>query len=555
MDLTAELKRVVRGEVMTETAVLDQASTDASIFKIEPRLVIRPLNSEDVVRLVQYVAAVKPQQPELSLTARSGGTDMSGGPLTDSVVVEFTPHFNRIIEVGREPEIPTGAGYAIVEPGVYYRDFEKVTLEQGLIMPSYPASREICTVGGIVANNSGGEKSLTYGKTEKYVAELTVILSDGREHVFKPLSAAELEEKKKADGLEGRIYREMHALLEQNFDLIQKSKPNVSKNSAGYYLWNIWDRRVFDLTRLLTGAQGTLGLITRIKFRLVPVKPHTGMLVMFLKDLDHLGEIIKTVRGYGPESFESYDDNTFALAIRFLPEMLRRMKGNLFRLALKFLPEIWLTITGGVPKLVLIAEFASADPAALQAKLRSVQAAVKKDYGLTSRITKDAAETQKYWIMRRESFNLLRQHVRGKHTAPFIDDIVVRPEQLPVFLPRLHRILEPYRRELTYTVAGHAGDGNFHIIPLMDLKDPAQRALIPDLSAKVYDLIKEFNGSITGEHNDGIIRTPYLDRMYSREILALFQKTKDIFDPQNIFNPGKKVGGDLRNILKYMKTD
>ena len=154
--------------------------------------------------------------------------------------------------------------------------------------------------------------------------------------------------------------------------------------------------------------------------------------------------------------------------------------------------------------------------------------------------------------MRRESFNLLRQHTHGLATAPFIDDIVVHPSQLPDFLPEFNALLSKYP-SLIYTIAGHAGDANFHIIPLMDLTKEDQRAIVPKLADEVYDLVLKYDGSITAEHNDGLIRSPYLEKMYGREVYGLFEQVKKIFDPQNIFNPRKKVGSSLDYAMGHIK--
>ncbi len=528
-----ELRKLITGEVISEADTLAVHSRDASIFEVKPSLVIKPRDTEDLKKIVNFVAENKSNQPELSITARSGGTDMAGGPLNDSIILDFVAHFNKIIEVGELS--------AVTEPGVYYRDFEKATLGKGLLLPSYPASREICTIGGMVANNSGGEKSLAYGKTAKYVNELNIVLSDANEYVFRALSPDELEAKKSQNNFEGMVYRETYDLIESNYDLIRGAKPNVSKNSAGYALWDVWDRQRFDLTKLFVGAQGTLGLTTKIKFNLIKPKPISKLLIIFLQDIKSLGEIIKVVMQYKPESFESYDDHTFKLAIRFLPGLIKSMGGNFFSFALKFLPEFWLMLTGGIPKLVLLAEFTGDNESVIEEGIKKLQGELKAGFTIKTRIAKDRTDVQKYWTMRRESFNLLRKHVHGKRTAPFIDDIIVRPEKLIDFLPRLEHILSHYKN-LIYTLAGHAGDGNFHIIPLMDLGDPTSRQTIQELSEKVYNLVIEFGGSITAEHNDGLIRTPYLERMYGREVYGLFEKIKHILDPQNIFNPGKKVG-------------
>lgn len=222
---------------------------------------------------------------------------------------------------------------------------------------------------------------------------------------------------------------------------------------------------------------------------------------------------------------------------------------NLFSLAVKFLPEIWMAARGGIPKLILMAEFSGDDLEDVERRASEAERAARR-HGVKTRLTRSTEESKKYWLMRRESFNLLRHHIRDTRTAPFIDDIVVRPEHLPDFLPKLNEVLGRY--DLIYTIAGHVGDGNFHIIPLMNLKDPKSREIIPALSEEVYDLVLSYGGSITGEHNDGIIRTPYLEKMYGAEVCALFGRVKQIFDPENIFNPGKKVGGTLSYAMEHL---
>jgi len=538
--LSEEIKNLIEGEVSATEADLRLFSRDASIFEVFPKLVVKPRNVDDIRKLVSFVSEKKSSRTDISLTARAAGSDMTGGPLNESLIIDFMAHFNRIIEVNKDSFGDSGTGYAIVEPGVFYRDFEKETLKKGLFFPSYPASKNLCALGGMVANNAGGEKSLSYGKTEKYVRELNVVLSDGNEYVFYPLSPEELENKKSKQDFEGHVYREIYKLIENNFEAIQSAKPKVSKNSAGYSLWNIWDRKKFDLTKLFVGSQGTLGLITKIKLGLVETKKYSKLFVMFLKNTESLGDLVNDVVKFGPESFESYDDQTLKLAVKFFPDLIKKMKGSAFSLFLKFIPEAFMVLLGGMPKIILIAEFTGNDEKEIDQKIKKIQSQIRMKFKIKTRIAGTETETQKYWTIRRESFNLLRKHVGNKHTAPFIDDVIVQVEKLPVFLPELNKLVGQYD-ELTYTIAGHAGDANFHIIPLMDFSKERNRKIIPELSEKVYDLVLSCNGSITAEHNDGLIRTPYLKKMYGSAIYELFKKTKQIFDPQNIFNPGKKI--------------
>lgn len=552
-DLKNTLARVMRGEVTDDDSARRSAARDTSLFERMPKLVAYPKDANDVSAIVKEIWRARENGMQISLAARAAGTDMSGGPLTTGVVVSFTKHMNKISEVSLGVS-PLNDGYAVTEPGVYYRDFEKATLEKNLMLPSYPASREIAAMGGIVANNSGGERTLEYGKTEKYVEELDVILSDGSQTSFKALTPTEFEGKKKLQTFEGKIYREMSDLLTKNAELIEARKPKVSKNSAGYALWSIRDLKTntFNLAKLICGSQGTLALWTKAKLALVKPKENRAMLVIFLHDLSILPEIVERVLPENPESFESFDNHTFTLAVKLIPSMLFQMGfAKAVRLGFNFIPEALMVATGGVPKLLLMVEFAENTIEEANRKAVKTRAALA-DLNLQTKIEKNENESEKYWIVRRESFNLLRKNFHGLHTAPFIDDFVVPSSCYARFLPKLSALLDEYSTHFIYTIAGHVGDGNFHIIPLMDLSKEENRQVILDLAPKVYELVIKEGGTTTGEHNDGIIRTPYLTMLFGEEMTALFEETKKIFDPLNIFNPGKKVGGTFDDIKRDM---
>lgn len=545
-NLVEELKKSIKGEVDVSEETLNTYSHDASLFEVKPQVVVYPKDDEDVQGLVKFVAKNKKAYPNLSLTGRSAGTDMGGGSINDSIIVAFDKYFNHT------PQIH--GNLATTEPGVFYRDFEVETLKHNLIFPSYPASREICAMGGIVNNNSGGEKSLQYGKTEKYVKRIKVVLRDGNRYEIKPLTEKELREKMELKTLEGEIYTKMYELISKNYDEIAKAKPSVSKNSAGYYLWNVYDKKegIFDLTKLWVGAQGTLGLLLEADIQLVPVHKHREMEILFLHDMSHLGQIIDAVMSLKPESFESYDDNTLKLALRYFPEFARKlgMRG-LIQAGLAFLPAFLQMFTGRLPKLILQIDFTGDDPDELKQKINLLREKLKPFHPKTRIAVED--QERKYWLVRRESFNLLRNKIRDKHTAPFIDDFVINPKDIAEVIPQVTAILKRHP-EFIFTVAGHVGDGNFHIIPLVDIANPRARAAIPEISKEVYGIINKYHGSITGEHNDGLIRTPYLKQMYGEKIVQLFSQTKNIFDPEDIFNPRKKVGGDLAYAMDHVRV-
>ena len=551
--LADEIKKFFKGEVSTDAVTLKKYSEDASIFDILPEVVVFPKDVDDIENLVKFVAKKKKTLKKIALSARSAGTDMTGGSLTESIVVSLTEHINKIKEIKFQGP---NSGYAVVEPGCFYRDFEIETLKKDLIYPPYPASKDLCAMGGIVSNNSGGEKSLSYGQTKDYVLELKAVLADGNEYIFKPLNEFELKEKIKRKNLEGKIYSKIWNLIKKNQKLIWESKPKVSKNSSGYLLWEVYDGKYFNLAKLIVGSQGTLGIVTEAKLRLVRAKANSRMVVIFLKDIAQVGNLVNIILKSKPESLESYDDKTLLLALKFLPSLLKSLikkNQNIFKLLLSFLPDLWVLLTFGFPKMVLIAEFTGN----LESEVVSASASLYrslKSQGFKTLLTKSQADGEKYWTIRRESFNLLRQKVKDRHTAPFIDDVIVNHEHLPEFLPRLNALVAKYP-ELTYTIAGHAGAGNFHVIPLADFKNPNLRNTIAKLSEEVYDLVREFGGSITAEHNDGLIRTPFLDKMFNPKMLKLFKDVKNVFDPQDIFNPGKKVNGDLDYALDRIKKE
>jgi FAD/FMN-containing dehydrogenase len=544
MMIADEIKQFFHGDVAADDATLTKFSRDYSLFKVRPQVVVFPKDVDDIKNLVKFVAQKKAAGEDVSLTGRSAGTDMTGGPLSQGIIVSFTKYFNHIVEIGSDE--------AKVQPGVYFRDFEKALTEKGLLYPAFPASKDLCALGGMVNNNSGGEKTLAYGKTEDYVQAVKIVMSDGEEHTLWPLSGDALKAKLAEQSFEGDIYRKLYALVDDNYDAIKAAKPDVSKNSAGYYLWNVWDRKagVFDITKIIVGSQGTFGMLTETKLKLVPLKKHSRPCVVFLKDLAPVADLVEVVLPFKPESIESYDDKTMAVAVKLWRQVIGSMKGNVISLGFQFLPEMWMVLRGGMPKMIMLVELTGDDEKALTAKLVTLGDAVKEfaktHAGIQVLELKNEKEEQKYWTIRRESFALLHNNTTGKDTAPFIDDFIVKPEYMPEVLPQVNAILDKYKKDLIYTIAGHPGNGNFHIIPLMDLKSERVRALIPKISEEVYQLVFKYHGSITAEHNDGLIRTPYLEEMYGAKIEELFIETKKIFDPLNIFNPGKKVGGSLQ---------
>ncbi len=533
MALTDTLRGLVQGEVRDDAETIEAFSHDASLFELTPKVIVSPRDSLDIRAIVKHVSEHTTANEPLSVTVRSAGTDMSGGAINTSIILDMLAHFTSIREVsGTE---------ASVQPGVYYRDFDIETKKLGVMLPSYPASKDLCTVGGMVANNSGGEKSLQYGKTANYVNEIQVVLADGNEYTIRPLNKTELVRKMSQGDFEGNLYKSVFELVEKNYDIIKAAKPQVSKDSTGYHLWEVWDREtgMFDMTKLFVGSQGTLGVITDATVRLVDRPEHSGVLVCFMGDINPLGDVINTVLLHKPATFESFDDNTLWMSFKFFFSFIDKLGFRLWvKTAFQLIPDL-LALTRGIPKLVLMVEFTGASVEEVEQKIIAMEKDLKQYKMLYMERDETEEKANKFWLMRRESFNLLRQKVKDKHTAPFIDDLVIPPAKIPEVWPQLRRIIKKY--SLMATIAGHMGDGNFHIIPLMNIEKESERAKFKPAMTEVNELVLKAGGSLSGEHNDGMIRGPWLERMYGTEVFGLMKQVKTIFDPKNIFNPHKKT--------------
>src|SRR3990167_9453733 len=346
-----EIKKIFKGEVADDEATILMYSHDASLLEVRPKVVVYPKDAQDVKNLVKWVDENKNKykDPEknkdwksLSITARCAGTDMSGGAIGESIIMDFTRHMNKLVSFKGDR--------ITVQPGMFYRDFEKITLERGLILPCYTASKSLNAMGGMFGNNSAGERTLKYGKTEDYILVSRVVFSDGVERIIKPFPVSEILKKEEID-------KKIYQLIKKNEEEIEKAKPKVHKNSAGYYIWNVIYDNVFNLNKLLVGSQGTLGIATEITFKVIPNNKYSKLVVIFMNDLEPLGRLVDEILTLKPETLEAYDDKTMKLAVKFFPDFFKN-KGfmGMIKFMWSFLPELKMMLGsffgGGFPKLI-----------------------------------------------------------------------------------------------------------------------------------------------------------------------------------------------------------
>lgn len=539
------LGEVFDGEINTTPKTRRAYSHDASIFELTPQAVLYPTSVTDIRKLVQFVSLHKHEYPALSITPRGAGTDMSGGAISNSLLVDMTRHFTTIHSLQHD--------ILHVDPGVYMRDIDTLTIAKQLMIGSVPASRALCTIGGMVGNNSAGERSLKHGNTEHSVRELKTVLADGKEYTIKPLNRSELKVKMSEDTFEGEIYRRMYDMCETHYDDIKNAKPHVNKNSMGYSLWNVWDRHtgIFDLTRVITGSQGTLGIVTDIKIQTHRKPPHNGLLIAYVEKSSQLANIIPLVMKHDPVTFEGFDDITFSLGIKYFKTFRKQLGIKEWTKQQAYLALQSAKLKGRTPNTVLMIEFDGETIDEIDARIATLQQDLKQ-FKLKTTIEHDDYDSAIFWQIRRASLSLLRNKIHDKYAAPFIDDLTVQPRHIPEFLPRLQKIIKKYK--LPATIAGHFGDGNFHIIPLMSIESPKEQAKLEPVFREVIPLIQEYEGTLAGEHNDGMIRGPWLPAMFGDDIYQLFRETKEIFDPMNIFNPHKKTDAAWDYSMEHIRS-
>lgn len=507
------LKSAIGGDLAVDDATRSYYAVDGSIFTLKPQAVFFPKNTNEVARLASYLTAEAKAGRYLPLSPRGRGSDQAGGPLGAGVIVNFAKHMTAVQEVTEHR--------LRLQPGARYGEVQRMLKSRGKYLPPYPASIEIATVGGAVANNAAGEKTVKYGSTKDFVERMEVVLSNGEVIQVGKLDRPELAVKKRQNTLEGKIYRELDDLLTKNYDLIDSHHPAVHKNTAGYNVWDIKDSDTFDLAKLIVGSQGTLGLVTDITFKIVDFPKHLGLAVGFFEDIDQAASAIKELLHLKPSAIELVDRYLIDIVVKQDPMLLEGL------------------LPAKKPAIILIAEFDNAPRGAIVKKLALAKMIYEK-YAYHRLQADDPHEQDRLWRVRRSAAAVMWTIEGSAKALPIIEDACVSPSLLTEFFTKVYVLFKKY--DLAIAIWGHAGDGNFHMQPFLDLGKEADREKLFKVMDEFYEMVYNLHGSPSAEHNDGILRSPYLPLFYGREMYELFAKIKHLFDPYKILNPYKKIG-------------
>jgi FAD/FMN-containing dehydrogenase len=508
-----ELQANLLGSVTDNAEALAYFSTDSSIFTIEPEAIVYPKNTADVRKTMAFLHQRAIAGKKLSLTARGKGSDQTGGAIGAGLQLVFPAHMNRIIGVDKDS--------VTVQPGLIYASLQQTLHSHDRFLPPYPASLDYSTIGGAVANNAAGEKSLKYGTTRQFVQNLRVVLADGSLIETRRISAKALNRKKGQSDLEGEIYRKIDGLILDNQDILAQAKPKTTKNASGYDLWDVrHPDGSFDLTQLIIGSQGTLGLITEITLKTVAYNPKTTLLVGYFDDLAKAGQAVEKLVGLKPSALELVDYHLLEYLQEHRPKDLEGL-----------VPEI-------LPKIVLLVEFD--DKSQFQQNLRGRRAAhILSRLASSQRATTNPIEQEALWKIRHSAAAIIWMNNSAQSALPFIEDAIVPVEMLPQFLEKTYRLLRKYKLDMA--IWGHAGDGHLHLQPSLSLTKPKDIDKLYELSEEFTKLVVGLGGSLSGEHNDGLLRGPYLRDLYGAEVYELFREVKEAFDAYGILNPDSKI--------------
>lgn len=495
-------------------------STDSSIFKVIPREVIYPETEGEISELIR-----KAKLENRNISVRAGGTCMDGGSLNDDIILNLSKKFNSI-------KINQYLKTAEVEMGAYFRDIEHEALKHNLMFAPYPSSKDSCGIGGMIGNNASGEKSVRFGATIDNVLSVKVFLHDGNVYEFEEITDEECLRLSRENTLLGNIYKEIRSMYRDYGCEYIESIGAVNKSASGYKLDKIFDKEknTWNLAKIFVGAQATLGIILSAKLKLVDIPLHTRLIAIPVNSLNLLPNILQKIMEYNPESVETFDINTYNMAKSFLPEDTLKVQSF-------FKNDV---------KLIILAQFDTDDIAhKILMELKNIEN--KSEYIYDNEIKTSL------WNIRRSSFRVMRDNIYDKATkraVPCIEDIIVPVNKFDTFVPELMEILK--KENIDYGFHGHIGDGALRVVPIIDFEDK-KKAMdkIVLLMTKVFNLVKEMGGNMSADHSDGIIRTPFLKDFYGVDLYEnVIVGVKMLFDPEGVFNRGKKVGGSKEGLYE-----
>jgi FAD/FMN-containing dehydrogenase/Fe-S oxidoreductase len=530
--LARHLRKHVQGEVRFDLTSRRLYSTDASIYQIEPLGVVIPRTVEDVHATVQIAGEMR-----VPITARGGGTSLSGQSIGPGVVVDCSKYLNTILDVDVEAKV------ARIQPGVVLDQLNRALGQFDLQFGPEVATASRANLGGMIGNNSAGSRSIVYGKTIDHVRRLDAVLSDGTRTTFGAVTADEWERKAAGRNLEGAIYREVQQVVHEHADEIRRRFPRILRRVSGYNL-DVLDQGLaglhngpvhlpVGLHQLLVGSEGTLAFVTGAELGLIRRPPARGLLLPHFQSLGAAMDALAACLEFQPSAVELMDQMLLDLARRNLS-----LKDTM-------------AAVQGRPAALFMVEFVGEEQAEVADRVEKLQRRLHGVNGVTALVPAlEPALRNPLWNLRSAAMPLLFGMPGDRKPVTFIEDTAVAPEHLPEYIARFQEVLE--RHGTSGAFYGHASVGCLHIRPVLNLKNNDDVARMRRITEEISDLVLEYGGSLSGEHGDGLARSEWNRKMFGETVYQAFRRVKRAFDPNNLLNPGKVVDAPaMTDNLRY----
>ncbi len=506
-----ELTRRCTGEVRFDRLSRALYSTDASVFQIVPLGVVLPRGESDILATVQTCSRFG-----VPITARGGGTSQAGQAIGPGVILDCAKYFNRVLEINAAER------WVRVQPGCVLDDLNQQLLPLGLQFAPDISTASRATIGGMIANNSSGTHSIIHGKTIDHVLEVRVMLSDGSVLEARSLDPAGLDAKCGQQNREGSCYRAARRLALDNADEIERRYPKILRRVGGYNLDALTNAEAFNLAHLFVGSEGTLGIVVEAKLRLVKLPRAKALLVVQFHDLLDALAATPSILTHQPAAVEVMD--------RYILDSTR-LNPDASRLR---------DFLDGDPGAILIIEFYADQPAVVKDRLHALETQLRRSgLGYHYLQATDASAQQRIWKLRTLALGLSMAEKGDAKAISFVEDTAVRPECLRDYIAEFLAIIA--RHGTTAGVYAHASVGCLHVRPVIDLKTAAGVQRFQAIAEEVADLVLKYHGALSGEHGDGLVRSPFQEKMFGPILYAAFRELKRTFDPQGLLNPGKIV--------------
>ncbi len=493
----------IDGPVMADPLTRALYATDASIYQIRPACVAFPKSTDDVVACVHYAA-----EQRMPIVPRGGGSGLAGETLTTGLVLDVTRYLDRVIETDLDD------GWVRCQPGVILSQLNAALARIGWLFGPDPSSANRAAIGGVIGNNATGAHSIKYGYTDAYIEEMTVVLAGGE---VATVSSGPVDPD--ATDTAGRLAAQVHDLVTRNADLIARHMPRVGRNRSGYAIDKVVADGNVHLGRVIAGSEGTLGIITEARLRILPRPKVRGLLQLNFTRMDAMAAAVPVILADEPATCETMD-------------------GKLLDLARQAYPRYRNVLPGGVAASLLI-EHDGDDLDEVRDKIERTRRRIDSAGEMVEIL--DEADQRAVWNARKAAVPLLFRKPGRKQPVPVIEDVAVPPDRLGEYIAGLDTILR--RHETEAALYAHAGDGELHTRPYLNLHDPVDVERMRAIAEETFELTWSLGGTISGEHGEGLVRVEFIRKQYG-PLYDVMRDVKQLFDPAGILNPGKIINDD-----------